>query len=648
MLKVIRRNASAAWVKVMFVAIVIVFVFWGIGSVVGGQKATVVARINDQVIDPTEYYRTYNNLARMYGDLYKDKLQPEMLKNLNLKSQAMNRVVDSELMRQEGQRLGLRVSDAELQQSISTIPAFQQDGRFDKDIYLRTLRGNNFTPGEFEDVQRDELLTRKLQELVASGVQVSEAEVKERFRFDNEKVDLSFIKLEAANFVPEVKLTDAEVQAYYDAHQDKFRDPDRVRIESVQYTPDHFADKVEITDEAVQQYYTDHQTAYTKPEEVHARHILLKVPPDTAPEMKEQVHKKAEDVLKKVKAGEDFAKLAQEYSEDSSAAQGGDLGTFPRGKMVPAFEQAAFALAPGATSEIVESPFGFHIIKVESKETARTQPLDEVRAQVIETLKQEKARDVARAQANDAHTKVEGGATLASIAQEDGLSVTTPAPFSETEGMASVGRPLANAAFTVEAGSLGPVVDTPQGFDVFRVVEKIAAHIPPLAEIRERVETAARMERAQGLAKSKADALLPEVQKSGLDAVATAEKLTVQNTGPFTRAGNYIPNIGNVPELKKEAFKLTPEKPVAPAVYSAADSSVLAALKERIPASDADFGAQKEQLTKQAEERRKQQVLEEFVNYLKAHAAVDISQDFLASVPDTGRPFEGSVPRRRR
>lgn len=648
MLKVIRRNASAAWVKIMFVAIVVVFVFWGIGSVVGGQKATVVARINDQMIDPTEFYRTYNNLTRMYGDIYKDQLQPEMLQNLNLKGQAMDQVVRAELMRQEAQHLGLRVSDAELQQSIGTIPTFQQNGRFDKDVYLRTLQANSFTPGEFEEAQREELLARKLQELVASGVHVSEAEVKDRFRFDNEKVDLSFLKLEAASFVPEVKLTDAEIQAYYDAHQDNFRELDRVRVESVQYTPEHFTDKVEVTDEVVQQYYTDHQPAYTKPEEVHARHILLKVPPDTAPELKEPVHKKAEDVLKKVKAGEDFAKLAQKYSEDSSAAQGGDLGTFARGKMVPAFDESAFALAPGATSELVESPFGFHIIKVESKQEARTQPLEEVRVQVVEALKQEKARDVARAGANAAHTKVDGGASLASVAQEDGLSVATPAAFSETEGMASVGRPLTNAAFTVEAGLLGPVVDTPQGFYVFRVVEKIAAHVPPLTEIRAPVETAARTERAEVLAKSKAEALLPEVQKSGLDAVATAEKLTVQSTGPFTRVGSYIPDLGSVPDLKKEAFKLTPEKPVAPAVYSAAGSSVIAALKERSPATDDDFGGQKEQLTKQAEERRKQQVLEEFVNYLKAHASVDISQDFLASVPDTGRPFEGGAPRRRR
>jgi hypothetical protein len=227
------------------------------------------------------------------------------------------------------------------------------------------------------------------------------------------------------------------------------------------------------------------------------------------------------------------------------------------------------------------------------------------------------------------------------------LSVAASAPFAETESIAGVDRALANAAFKVEVGAFGPVVDTPQGLYVFRVTERIVTHVPPLAEIREHVETAARIERAEALAKSKAEALLPEAQKSGLDAVAKAEKLPLEESGPFTRAGGYIPNVGSAPDLKKEAFQLATEKPVAPAVYSVSGSSVLATLKERLPASDEDFGSQKAQLTKQIEQGRRQQVLEEFVNYLKARASVDISQDFLASVPDTGRPVDGG-PRRRR
>ncbi len=648
MLKVIRRNASAAWVKIMFVAIVVVFIFWGIGSVVGGQKAQTVARINDEGIDPVDFYRTYNNLARTYEEIYKDNLNPELLKGLNLKRQAMDQLVRSRLLRQEAQRLGLRVGEAELRDSIVAVPAFQQNGRFSKELYLRTLRANGLTAGEFEDAQRNDLLARKLQDLVAAGVHVSEADARERYRFDNEKVDLRFIKLDAADFVPHVALTDAEVQTHFDAHQDDFREPDRVRLEYLLYAPEKFSDQVEITDAEVQQYYDGHQDTYATPEQVQARHILFKVAPDTPPELKAQVRQKAEDVLKQVTAGEDFAALAKQHSEDASAAQGGDLGFFSRGKMVPPFEEAAFALAPGATSEIIESPYGFHIIKVEAKQEARTQSLDEVRTQIVDTLKQQQSRDLAHAAANRAHTKASGGEALATVASADGLTVATPAPVAETETIPGIDRaPLLSAAFSVTAGEVGPVVDAPQGFFVFRVTEKIAAHVPPLADIRAPVESAARTERATALAKAKAEALFPQVQKDGLDAVAQAEKLKTEETGAFTRAGSYVPKIGNAPDLKKAAFQLTPEAPVAPAVYSVAGSSVIAALKERIPANDEEFTAQQTQLTRQIEDRRKQQVLQEFLNYLKARAAVDISEDFLASVADTGRPLDGG-PRRRR
>jgi peptidyl-prolyl cis-trans isomerase D len=648
-LKVIRRNAEAAWVKIMFVAIVVVFVFWGIGSVVGGPQAQVVARVNDQIIDPDEYARTYNNLVRTYEEVYKDNFKPELLQGLDLKTRAMDQLINSVLLRQEAQRLGLRVGEGELRDAIAAVPVFQQGGRFNKELYVRVLRANGLSPGEFEDAERDDLLTRKLTELIAAGVQVGEADVRDRFHFDNEKVNLRFIKFDAASFIPEVTLTDADVQAYYDGHQGAFREPDRVRIEYVLYAPESYRDKVEITDTLVQQYYDSHQATYAKPEQVHARHILFRVAPDAAPDAKAQARQRAEEVLKKVKAGDDFAELAKQYSQDGSAASGGDLGFFTRGKMVPPFEQAAFALAPGATSEIVESPFGFHIIKVEAKEEARTQPLDEVRAQIQEQLRQETSRDLARAAADAAHGKATGGATLASIAEGDGARHETPAPFAETESLAGVGRgPLVTAAFTTDAGEVGPVVDAPQGFFVFRLAEKIPAHVPPLPDIRERVESALRNERAEALAKAKAEATLPEAQKSGIEAAAHAAGRIIEETGPFTRTGPYVPGIGSSADVKQEAFKLAPDKAVGSAVYTISGSSYIVALKERIPADDADFAKQKEQLLRVAEQQKKQQVQEEFLNYLKARASVDVSQDFLASVTDTGQPIESGSRRRRR
>ncbi len=649
MLKFIRRNAEAAWVKFMFVAIVIVFIFWGMGGIVSGEKAQVVARVNNDAIAPVDFTRAYNNLLHLYQNVYKDNFKPELVKALDLKGRAVDQLIRAALLRQEANRIGLSVDDAEVRDAIVALPAFQQDGHFNKDLYMRVLRANQLTPGEFEDSQQEELLVNKLQNLIVAGVHVSEAEVRARYDLDNEKVNLRFIKFDAPTFIPEVKLADADVQAYYEKNKETFREPDRVRLEYVLYSPDKFAKDAAVSDAEVQSYYDEHRAEYDKPEQVHARHILFRFAPNATEDEKAKVRTHAEEVLAKVKAGGDFAALAKQYSEDSSAAQGGDLGSFSRGKMVPPFEQAAFSLAPGQTSDLVESQFGLHIIKVEGKEDARTQPLDEVRPQIVEKLRQQKARDLARARAAADRAKASGGESLANIAQAAGLSVSAPAPFSQTDAIAGLGRSpeLAKAAFAANAGDIGPVVDVASGSLLFRVAEKLPAHVPDLAAIRDRVESAARTERAQALAKGAAESALADLQKgTDLDSVAKAHNAKVEETGPFSRQLGSLPNLGVAPDLKKAAFSLTPAKPVAPAVYSVSGSSVVAALKERLPADEEKFKSDKDNLLKQAEERQKQQALEQFVNYLKARANIQVSDDYLASIAETGRELDGAGRRR--
>jgi peptidyl-prolyl cis-trans isomerase D len=648
-LKFIRRNAEATWVKLMFVAIVVVFIFWGMGGMVGGEKAQVVARVNRDVIEPAEFNRAYNNLLRMYQDVYKDSFKPEMAKMLDVKGKAVDQLIRMTLLRQEAERLGLTVGESELRDSITTLPAFQEDGRFDRDQYLRVLRANNLTPGDFEDAQREQLLVDKLQDLILAGVHVSEAEVRDAYRFDNEKVDLRCIKVDGAAFLSQVKPTDEEVQAYFTQHQEAFREPDRVRVEYILYPVERYADKVDVSDADVQQYYDNHRSEYTQPEQVHARHILFKVAPDASPEAKAKVRQKAEEVLAKVKAGEDFAALARQYSEDASAAQGGDLGQFGRGKMVKPFEDAAFALAPGETSGLVESPFGLHIIKVEAKEDERQQTLDEVRSQIVAAVKQEKAHALAQATADADRAKAVAGATLASVAEASGLTVSTPSPVAKNEVLPGMDRNpnIANALFAADVGEVGPIVDTPKGLFLFRVTEKLSSHLPALAEVHDRVEDAVRKERAEEMAKAKAQAVLAELQNADIDTVASRNNLKVEETGPFGRQGTYVPKVGNAPDLKKAAFQLTAEKPVAPAVYLVSGSSVVAVLKERIPADEAKFEADKANLMRRAEEQAKGQAMEEFVNYLKARASIEVGAEYLASIPDTGHPLDGS-PRRRR
>jgi len=643
-LKFIRKNAGALWVKLIFGTIAVVFVFWGVaGSVANGSKQDVVVKINEDEIESLKFVRAHDNLFRLYESIYKDNFKPELARMLDLKGKTVDQLVRVSLLRQEAERLGLHASDAEVRNAIAAMKGFQNEmGAFDKELYLRVLRANRLTAGEFEDSEREEILVNKLQDVITAGIHVSETEALDQYKFENEKVSLRFLKVEPSAFVDQVAITDADVQSHFDANQEEFRETEKARVEFVHYSVAAYTAKAEVSDADLQKYYDDHKSDFEKPEQVQARHILLKLDESADDEQKAAVRKQAEELLAKAKAGDDFAELATANSQDEgSAPKGGDLGSFGRGMMVPPFEEAAFALAPGQISDIVESAFGLHIIKVEGKTEARTQSLDEVRADILARLRGEKARELAQAQANGDHAKAAEGQALGELAQAAGLELSAPEPFAQSDMIPGVGRgPLLNAVFAAEGGKVGPVVDTPTGFYVFAVKEKIAPRVPALTEIRDRVEKSLREKKSQELAKTKAAEALVELQKSGdLDAVAASLKLTADETSEFPRQGTYIAKIGSSPELKSAAFTLTTEQRVAPAVYDVSGTSVLAVLKERVAADEAKFQEEKADLIRQAADRRKGQALEEFVNYLKARAKVEVNQEYLAAIPDTGRPL---------
>jgi peptidyl-prolyl cis-trans isomerase D len=639
-LDVLRKNAQSTVIKVTFVAIVVVFVFWGVSTVQTDQMQ-VAATVNDEVISIKDLDRAQDNLVRGAGDLYRET--PAQV----LRGQALDQLITARLLTQEAERLGLMVSADELREAIAALPVFQVDGRFDHGTYVRVLQANGVRPSDFEASQREQLLMTKLQEVIAAGVHVSDAQARERYRFDNEKVVLRFVKIAAAPFEAAATVSAEDVQGYFDQHREEFRDPERMQIRYLYFEPEKFAAQVTPSEEDIRVYYEAHAEDYQQPEEVRARHILLTLPPEppagaateqkaAAEQQRAAVRARAAEIVSKVKAGEDFAALATSHSEDpGSAKAGGDLGFFARGRMVPAFEDAAFALAPGTVSDVVESPFGLHIIKVEEKRPARTQPLEEVRERIVGMLRQQRGREQALAAAERAHEQLTDGAALETVAGAAGLAVQSPPPFGRTEPV--VGLPsapeLAEAVFQTEPNELGEIVTLGSGYVVFRATARSDSFLPDLDAVRARVEAAVKRERGRAAAKERAAALLARLQESkDLDALAAAEGLTVDETGPVSRQGGYVPKLGNLPDLKDRAFRLSPEDPVVPAVFNAQGDAVLAVLKERMPADEAAFEAQKATLLEQERRRFEMAVVQEFVNQLKKGARIEIGQGYASSV----------------
>jgi len=639
MLDFMRKRKQARMIQVLFLIIIFVFIFWGFGNPFSDDPIpNSVAVVEGEPIALSDFQRTYENLKASYREAYKERLTPEMLQALNLKQQTVDQLVNSTLMRQEALRVGFTVDDDELRDSIRNISVFQEGSQFDQTRYQRILTAARITIGEFEEGQRNDLLRKKLERFVSAAVSATTDEALELFRFNHERLNLAFIKIPSTDLLSAVTVEKKDSEDYYKTHNESFRQPERIRFAYLAYPAGHFESKVQVTPQDEETFYNDHKTdRFTTPAEVHARHILFSYPDNSSAEDKVKLRETATSVLTRARGGEDFAALATTYSQDTGTApKGGDLGFFPRGRMVKPFEEAAFNLSAGAISDLVESQFGLHIIKAEEVHAERERPLDEVRTEIRQELIRERARDLARDHATQDHGKIQTGATLAEVAQSVGLTIVESPLVSRDESLPDLGRQpeLTNAAFSLAINQVSEPVQAGEAWYLVSLRERVESKIPDFAQIADDVEKRIRGEKAEQLAKTKADALLTQAkEKKDLTAVAIAAKLEVEDSGLFSRQGSYIPKIGNLPDLKKEAFRLTPESPFPSQTYLWSGTAFVVMLKEKLPANTTDFEKKKEELRDELQKRKQATVLEDFVNTLKKQATITLNQEALLNSP---------------
>src|SRR5437762_1443932 len=424
MLRFLRKYSSSIGVKILYGLLTALFILW-MGGGIGGERRQDVAVVYGEAISRPDLEQAKEALTKQYEQLLRGRA--DLLRGLNLSGQALDQLIEQALLRHEAARLGVAVSTTDIDDTVKRLPRFQQNGRFDRSLLEAYLRDER-VPGEFEDAIRQELLKQRLEALVTDGVGVSDGELEERYRFDHERANLAFVRSAAADLAATITLSDEELQKYLDEHADSYRVPARVRARYVAYRPADFLSQVEVKDDDVAEYYALHkEDKFTEPEQVRARHILVKVAADAGADAKAAARKQAEELLAKVKAGADFAALAKETSQHpGSAANGGDLGLFTRGRMTPAFEEAAFALQGGGLSDVVETPFGFHVIKVEEHRPGGVKPLETVHDEIVDTLKRERSLALARKQAVEDRRKIARGTPFAEALAGRTIEETPP------------------------------------------------------------------------------------------------------------------------------------------------------------------------------------------------------------------------------
>ncbi len=384
MLEAIRERAQGWFAKIILALIAIPFALWGVDSYLkDAGNSVAVATVGDRDITRQEFDQELRQLREQGRNTDAPQLRQAVLTAL----------VNRSLELQQVEKAGLRVPDALVGELIRGAPMFLDNGQFSNPRYQEWLRQQNLSAPVFERRFRDNLLVQQLMSGVLAGVGVSRTSVEGVIRANEERRAVSVVELSAEGFLPRVAVTPADARAYYDGHQEEFKVPEQARLSYVVLSRASLEAQVEVSEAELKKFYEDHAAKYATPEERRARHILLNLPEKAGEAEEKAVRAKAEALVKDVRATPaKFAELAKQNSQDpGSAAQGGDLGFFPRGGMVKAFDDAVFAMKPGEVSEPVRSPFGYHIIRLEAVKPATTKPFEAVRGELAMEVKRDKA-----------------------------------------------------------------------------------------------------------------------------------------------------------------------------------------------------------------------------------------------------------------
>ncbi|ROR03306.1 SurA N-terminal domain-containing protein [Desulfosoma caldarium] len=537
MLTVFRKHAGSWLIKVALFAVIVVFIFWG-GYSYKSTKASRLARVGDVYVTYADYNQAYDQLLNMYRRQFGNQLTPELLERVNLKQQALDRLIDRILIMQAAHELGLSAGPEDIQAEVLSIPAFQVDGRFDRQRYLAVLQHNRMTPQAFEQQLAQDLTLRRVEAFIKGQALVTDAEVAADLQYRFSTVQVAYAQFDPKSFLDKVTVDEAQVAAFFEKNADRYKEPEKRLLAYVPFVLDDEMAGVFVEDDEILTYYQDHRDTFHQEKQVRARHILFRVDAEASESEVKKVETAAREVLKKARRGEDFAALAKAYSQDGSAQAGGDLGWFTKDQMIPNFAEAAFALNPGEVSDLVRTPYGFHIIKVEEVRPEETVPLEKAKAQIELNLKREKARDVAYNKAREFADAAYAEGDLVKTAERMNRSVeVSDKALASTDLLPKLGRvpDVMKAVFSLDEGEVSDPLEWANGFVVVQVKSVQAPRVPPLESVENRVEQDLKMEQAREEAEKAAQALLDQARTLGaLDKAASSAGVTVQVSGWFS------------------------------------------------------------------------------------------------------------------
>jgi peptidyl-prolyl cis-trans isomerase D len=565
MLQSIHDKLKGWLAYVVLGAIGLVFVFWGINWTLSAP--TYAAKVNGSEISSNEVRQTYQQqLAQM--ERQSSVPLDDAMRN-EIKRRVLDEYVNSEALVTRADDLGYRVSDGELLAEMSQVPAFQVDGKFDQAHALAVLNAQGRSVAEIEGLFRRDAKLRQLDMALNASSFATPTELKEFRALTRQQRELAWLTLSAAKYAAGATPDDAAIKAYYDAHKSDYMTPETVNLRYVELSLAQLESKVSVDDAQLKAFYEEQKTKtperFSQAEQRRVRHILL---PVNDPKEDAAVKLKAEGILKRAQGGEDFSKLAKEFSQDpGSAAQGGDLGWAEKKIFVGPFADAAFSMKVDEIRGPVKTQFGYHILKLDGIQPPALKTFEQSKSELETEYKRNEAeRLFNNAQDQLADAALQNATDIDVVAKKAGLTVQDIANFSRNGGGGALGKVPAviDAAFSQDVldGRLSPIVEVEKGRGVvLRATDHKVPQQKPLEAVRTEVVDAWKKQRGVELAAAAAvDAAKHLNAGESWDAVAKSLGITVAAPKFIARSDQDVPM-----EVRTAAFRAP--KPAQKSIY---------------------------------------------------------------------------------
>ncbi len=621
MRKNLKTLAPTLWF-VIIAFIVSIFAVWGGAGRLGeARDSNTIVKVGGEKISADIYYRNLLRRLESLKEQFKG-LNVNFIQQLNIPQQVLDQLIQQAILQQLAEKMKIHASDEELRQRIKDFPVFQKDGKFiGYSEYKKILDWNRISVSEFEKSLRKDIITQKAAQMLTTGIAVSQEEIWESYKNNNETAKLEYLVIEANKMTLKDKPTQEELQDFFTRNKDQYKMPEKREAIYVFFETDEQAKMVELSDSEIEKYYKQNSSRFQEPEQIRVSRIFFSL----EGREKELVLSEAQNTLNQINQGEDFGVIAKEKSKDEKAQDNGDWGYFEWKRLSPQEQEEIRKLSQGETSDPVEISDGYSLLKVTEKTAPTQKPLDQVRGEITTLLKDQKARDAIDKKITQLEKKAKKRKSLETAAQELGYPTKRTGLLEDEtpiENIDSSGA-ISRALFNLEENEISSPIFTYKGVALVQLLNSEKERPATFDEVTTEVKEESEKEKRKEMAHEQAKAIKNELNKSNIEKIAEKYSLEVKAAEEHKR-GQYLGGIAENPEIDELAFSLSLNEVSSPIEFD--KGYILLQVLDRKEVSRDDFEENKDAEKKQLLDLRKNKFFQSY--YLKLREEKDVKPNY--------------------